>query len=192
MIYSKSGFANIRSRVFGCIVNSSEEAKNANARKMLMFGPLKLKMNRALSIPSKVVIRGTNWVGDTILSLPALKEIRRIFASSHITLWVRSSLADIVTAAGVTDDVVCFDPNSVSVLKRPFMMMQKLKAQKFDMAILLQNAFESAFTAWLARIPIRAGYPTDLRGPLLNMRVPLTPDITFKHQVFYYLEFLLL
>jgi heptosyltransferase II len=53
--------------------------------------------------------------------------------------------------------------------------------------VLFQNAFESAFTAWLAGIPVRIGYPTDLRGPLLTLRVPLTTEIRQKHQVFYYL-----
>jgi heptosyltransferase-2 len=52
---------------------------------------------------------------------------------------------------------------------------------------MFQNAFESAFTALLAGIPVRAGYPTDLRGPLLNIKIPLTTEIREKHQVFYYL-----
>jgi heptosyltransferase-2 len=55
------------------------------------------------------------------------------------------------------------------------------------MAVLLQNAFESAFTSWLAGIPVRTGYPTDMRGPLLNLRVPLRADVRSKHQVYYYL-----
>lgn len=66
-------------------------------------------------------------------------------------------------------------------------MRGKLTAGGFDMAVLFQNAFESAFTAWLAGIPVRVGYPTDLRGPLLNVKVPLTEAIRSKHQVYYYL-----
>jgi heptosyltransferase-2 len=66
-------------------------------------------------------------------------------------------------------------------------MRGKLTAGGFDMAVLFQNAFESAFTAWLAGIPARVGYPTDLRGPLLTAKVPLTEEIKSKHQVFYYL-----
>jgi heptosyltransferase-2 len=66
-------------------------------------------------------------------------------------------------------------------------MRRKLHSGNFDMSVLLQNAFESAFSSWLAGIPLRAGYPTDLRGPLLNIRIPLTRQIRGKHQVFYYL-----
>jgi heptosyltransferase-2 len=144
-------------------------------------------MDRTVSHPERIVIRGTNWVGDTIISLPALKQIRRTFASSNITLWVRSNLKDLVEAAQTADRVISFDQNSAGPVLRSVHMMRRLADEQFDAAILLQNAFESAFTAWLARIPLRVGYPTDLRGPLLNARVPLSPNIRAMHQVFYYL-----
>jgi heptosyltransferase-2 len=85
------------------------------------------------------------------------------------------------------DAVVTFDGNAGGPLKRPFAMRHSLKQGAFDMAVLLQNAFESAFTAWLAGIPVRVGFPTDLRGPLLTAKVPLTTDVRRNHQVFYYL-----
>jgi len=140
-----------------------------------------------LSFPSRIVVRGTNWVGDTIMSLPAAKGLRRLFSSSVIAFWVTSSLVPLVRATGIPDEVISFDGNSYGPLRRPFLMRGQLGAGSFDMAVLFQNAFESAFTAWLAGIPVRVGYPTDLRGPLLTARVPLTEEIGNKHQVFYYL-----
>jgi heptosyltransferase-2 len=142
---------------------------------------------RAPASPSRIVVRGTNWVGDTVMSVPAIKELRRIFPSTKITLWVPSGLAPLVSATGVPDDVICFDGNSGGPMQRPFRMRGKLNSGNFDMSVLLQNAFESAFSSWLAGIPLRAGYPTDLRGPLLNIKIPLTRQIRAKHQVFYYL-----
>ena len=121
------------------------------------------------------------------MSVPAIKELRRIFPSTRITLWVPSGLASLVNATGIPDDVICFDGNSGGPLQRPFRMRGKLISGKFGMSVLLQNAFESAFSSWLAGIPVRAGYPTDLRGPLLNIKIPLTRQIKRKHQVFYYL-----
>jgi heptosyltransferase-2 len=141
----------------------------------------------ASTAPSRIVVRGTNWVGDTVMSLPAIKELRRIFPSSHISFWVPSGLASLVAATGVSDEILSFDLNSEGPYKRALIMSKRLAAGRFEMAILLQNAFESAFTSWLARIPERAGYPTDLRGPLLTIRVPLAKEIKLKHQVFYYL-----
>jgi lipopolysaccharide heptosyltransferase II len=121
------------------------------------------------------------------MSVPAIKELRRIFPSTRITFWVPSGLASLVSATGIPDDVICFDGNSGGPVRRPFRIRGRLISGRFDMSVLLQNAFESAFSSWLAGIPLRAGYPTDLRGPLLNIRIPLTRQIRSKHQVFYYL-----
>jgi len=138
-------------------------------------------------MPSRIVVRGTNWVGDTVMSLPAVKELRRIFPSARLTTWVPSNLVGLMEATGIPDEVISFDRNFAGPLRRSLRMRGKLAAGGFDMAVLLQNAFESAFTVWLARIPLTLGYPTDLRGPLLSVKVPLTSEIKLKHQVFYYL-----
>lgn len=137
-------------------------------------------------LPSRIVVRGTNWVGDTVMSIPALREIRHIFPRSEITLWAPAALEPLLRAIGVAEDVISFDPSLDGYWKRPFRMGRRL-AKRFDLAILFQNAFESAFTAWLACVPVRVGFPTDLRGPFLSMAVPLTREIRSKHQVFYYL-----
>lgn len=121
------------------------------------------------------------------MSLPAAKALRRLLSSSFVVFWVTSSLVPLVKATGIPDEVISFDGNSHGPLSRPFLMRGQLTAGDFDMAVLFQNAFESAFTAWLAGVPARVGYPTDLRGPLLTARVPLTEAIKNKHQVFYYL-----
>ncbi|HMK33840.1 MAG TPA: lipopolysaccharide heptosyltransferase II [Desulfomonilaceae bacterium] len=138
-------------------------------------------------MPSRILVRGTNWVGDTVMSLPAVKELRKIFPASHITFWLPAGLAPLVSATGIPDDIVSFDSTAGGPLKRSLTMSRVLSEKRFDMAVLLQNAFESAFTCWMAGIPIRAGYPTDVRGPLLSLRIPLTREIREKHQVFYYL-----
>ncbi len=141
----------------------------------------------SLTIPSRIVVRGTNWVGDTVMSLPALKELRRIFPSSTLAVWVPEGLSDLVRATGIADEVVTFTPRFGGPARRAFTMRKPLRRGRFGMAVLFQNAFESAFTAWLAGIPIRAGYPTDLRRPMLNLVAPRTEEIRAKHQVFYYL-----
>ena len=139
------------------------------------------------SLPSRILVRGTNWVGDTIISLPAAREMRRIFPTAHLTFWVPEGLSRLVEASGASDDVLTFNDTTGGPLKRPFRVRPRLAEVQFDMVVLFQNAFEGAFTSWLAGIPLRAGYPTDLRGPLLNVKVPLTDAARSRHQVFYYL-----
>jgi heptosyltransferase II len=136
---------------------------------------------------SKIVVRGTNWVGDTIISLPAARRLRTLFPSASITYWIKDGLAPLVKAAGIADDVISFGEARGGPLVRSFRMTGKVGAPGFHIAVLFQNAFESAFTAWMARIPLRIGYPTDLRGPLLSVSVPLNGDVKQRHQVFYYL-----
>ena len=137
--------------------------------------------------PSRILVRGTNWGGDTVMSLPAAKELRRLFPSAHMTLWCPKGLGALWTVTGIPDQVISFSANSGGPLKRSFLMRERLASEQFDLVVLFQNAFESALTALLAGIPKRVGYGTDLRGPLLSARVPLTDEIRLKHQVFYYL-----
>jgi heptosyltransferase-2 len=140
-----------------------------------------------LSNLSRIVVRGTNWVGDTVMSIPALRNLRRLFPETHIAVWATAGLSSLIKATEVPDDLISFDASHGGALVRPFRMRRELARGRFEMAVLFQNAFESAFTSALARIPIRVGFPTDLRGPLLNVRVPLTEKIRGQHQVFYYL-----
>jgi heptosyltransferase-2 len=67
----------------------------------------------------------------------------------------------------------------------------RLRHERFDGAILLQNAFDAALIAWLAGIPERIGYNRDARGLLLTSAVPVPePGDIPRHQRFYYLELL--
>ena len=119
---------------------------------------------------SRILVRGTNWVGDTVMSLPAAKQLRRLFPSAHITLWCPDGLKVLWETTRIPDKVISFSANSGGPLRRALRMSKRIASQNFDLVVLFQNAFESAFTAWLARIPFRVGYGTDLRGALLNIK----------------------
>ncbi len=136
----------------------------------------------------KILVRGANWVGDTVMTIPALKQIRRIFPDSHIEVWAPSGLEPLIKATNLVDGFIGFSPNGEAKIMRPFRTAQRIQSDKFDSVILFQNAFESALTTWLASIPERIGYSTDLRGALLTVKVPQPKNIRSKHEVFYYLE----
>lgn len=142
---------------------------------------------RVCELPSNILVRGVNWVGDTIMTLPAMKALRTMFPGANITFWAPRSLESLLHVSKIPDEIISIPPD-LSKMLRPFRMGNILKKKKFDLAILFQNAFESAFTAWLARVPLRVGYPTDGRGPFLNLKVPLTKEIRQRHQVYYYLK----
>jgi heptosyltransferase-2 len=138
------------------------------------------------------MIRATNWVGDAVMSLPALQTIRERFPDSHITVLARPWVADIYARESFADDVILYRAGKGwHDLLGKLRLANQLRARRFDTAILLQNAFEAAALAWLAGIPRRIGYNRDGRGWLLTSAVPVPePGSIPAHQRFYYLELL--
>jgi heptosyltransferase-2 len=138
---------------------------------------------------SKVLVRGTNWLGDAVMSLPAIRAIRGIFSHAHIAVLVRPSLADLYTGEQTIDQVIPYPAMHGLSARREF--AAQLRARRFDGAILLQNAFDAALIAWLAGIPERIGYARDGRGFLLTQPIPVPePGDIPRHERFYYLELL--
>ena len=140
----------------------------------------------------KIMIRSTNWVGDAIMALPALRAVRRRYADAHICIVARPYLADIYSNQGVCDECIPYDPKGEH---RGWRGRERLVAQlreyKFAAALLLQNAFDAAWLAWRAQIPKRIGYARDARGFLLTDAVPVPkPGEIPSHEMFYYLELL--
>jgi heptosyltransferase II len=137
-----------------------------------------------LNYPS-ILVRATNWVGDAVMSLPALRAIRDRFPKARIAILAKPSVADLYTHESFADEIILYNSKS------SWNMGRELRSRQFDCAILLQNAFEAAWIAWLARIPTRIGYKRDGRQLLLTraVNVPKPGEIP-RHQRFYYLELL--
>ncbi|HOD36059.1 MAG TPA: lipopolysaccharide heptosyltransferase II [Syntrophales bacterium] len=138
-----------------------------------------------------ILIRGTNWIGDVVMTLPAIAAVREAYPGAKISILVKPWVADLLRISSDVDEVLIYERPGVHEGLGGFLrLVGELKARKFDMAILLQNAIEAAIIAWLARIPVRAGYSTDGRGFLLTHAVRRTDDILRLHQTRYYLEML--
>ncbi len=140
----------------------------------------------------KLLVRATNWVGDAILALPALRAVRQRFPEAQISILARPYVADIYRGQQVCDDLIPYDPKSEHRGWRGReTLVAGLRARKFDVALLLQNAFDAAWLAWRAKIPQRIGYARDGRSLLLTkpIKVPKPGEIP-SHEKFYYLELL--
>jgi heptosyltransferase-2 len=140
----------------------------------------------------RILVRATNWVGDAVMSLPALHALRARYPRAHISILARSWVADLYGREPFCDEVIDYDvPKGWKGLQAKMDTARHLHRRGFDCALLLQNAFEAAAVAWLARIPVRIGYDRDGRGWLLThrVRVPAKDEIP-RHQRFYYLELL--
>ncbi len=140
----------------------------------------------------KILIRATNWVGDAIMALPALRAVRAKFPDAHLAILARPYVADIYRGQQVCDQLIAYDlANKHAGFSGFERLAGELRAQKFDVALLLQNAFEAAWLAWRAGIPKRIGYARDGRSFLLTNAVPVPKSGEIPaHEQFYYLELL--
>jgi len=119
------------------------------------------------------------------MSLPALRAIRERFPKAHIAILAKSSVADLYTYEPFANEIIAYN------LQSSWSMGRHLRDRQFDCAILLQNAFEAAWIAWLAKIPTRIGYKRDGRQLLLTRAVDVPrPGEIPRHERFYYLELL--
>jgi heptosyltransferase-2 len=140
----------------------------------------------------KIMIRATNWVGDAIMALPALRAVRQKFPEAQIGIVARPYVAEIYRDQNVCDELIAYDPvREHQGWRGRERLASELRSRKFDVALLLQNAFDAAWLACRAGIPERIGYARDGRSMLLTKAIPL-PKVgeTPPHEKFYYLELL--
>jgi heptosyltransferase II len=144
-----------------------------------------------VNTPKNILIRGTNWVGDAVICIPAMREIRHLFPEAHITLLVRPWVRDIYSAVDFVDEIIDYDKEGMHRgIRGFFRLIACLRKRKFDHALLLQNAFEAAFIAWSAGISERIGYARDGRSLLLTRSCKIDPGVLQAHQAYYYLGIL--
>ncbi|GLI39691.1 lipopolysaccharide heptosyltransferase II [Geobacter hydrogenophilus] len=138
-----------------------------------------------------ILVRAVNWLGDAVMTTPALRAIRESFPDARITVLANPLVAELLAHHETVDAVHVYDrKGSHAGLRGRLRLARELRAERFDLAILLQNAFDAALIARLARIPRIMGYRTDGRGILLTHGAPVTPEIKQLHHVDYYLAML--
>jgi lipopolysaccharide heptosyltransferase II len=140
----------------------------------------------------KLLIRATNWVGDAIMALPALRAVRERFPEAHVAILALPYVAKIYEGQGIADELIGYDRSGkhAGIMGRE-KLASRLKESNFEQALLLQNAFEAAWIVWRAGIPRRIGYDRDGRGILLNRAVPVPRNGEIPaHEKYYYLELL--
>ncbi len=121
--------------------------------------------------PRRILIRGVNWLGDAVMTTPALLRLREKFPDAHITLLTPEKLADLWESHPAIDEVVSF-----AVGENVFSAGKKLRAGKFDLALVLPNSPRSALEVFLAGIPQRVGYARPWRNLFLTQAVAPRDD----------------
>ena len=141
--------------------------------------------------PQRIMVRGTNWIGDAVMTTPALSALRAHYPEAEIVMLANPLVAELFRVHPAVDRVMVYDRKGRHRGLGGFLtMVSELRREKFDLAVLLQNAIEAALLAFVARIPSRAGYTTDGRRLLLTAPVTVTPEDKKRHHTDYYLELL--
>jgi heptosyltransferase-2 len=126
----------------------------------------------------RLVIVAPNWLGDAVMALPAIADVRRAWPDAHVAIAARPSVAPIFGLVAAVPGL-----NEVFVLDRAPGMDAALKARSFDAALLLTNSFHTAWIARRAGIRERWGYRADWRTPLLTRAFARPAGV---HQAEYY------
>ena len=116
--------------------------------------------------PRRILVRGTNWLGDAVMTTPALMRLRERFPEGHITLLTPEKLRDLWLAHSAVNEIISIAPD-----ESVFSVGQKLRAGNFDLALVLPNSPRSALEVWLAGIPQRIGYARFWRNWFLTQTV---------------------
>lgn len=122
-----------------------------------------------------LLIRGVNWLGDAVMTTPALLRLREALPDARITLLTASKLDQLWAGHPAVDEIISFHPQD-SI----FTVARLLRCRQFDTAIVFPNSFRSALEVWLARIPNRIGIATNGRGFLLTRKISSESQFTMR------------
>ena len=136
-----------------------------------------------------LLVRGVNWIGDAVMTMPALRALRKELPDTKISLLVKPWVAPLFENNPFIDDIILYE-DKYSSISGKFRLSSVLRTKSFCSSILFQNAFDAALIAFLSGIPQRIGYNRDLRGFLLTDSIPFNNDDRKMHHIEYYLNIL--
>lgn len=127
--------------------------------------------------PRKLLVRGVNWLGDAVMTTPALYRLREHLPETQISLLTPALLASLWEHHPAIDSVLTFTRS-----ESPLRVASRLRPERFDSAIILPNSPRSAIETWLAGIPRRIGYPRAWRSCFLTERIAPRAETVRMHK----------
>ena len=141
--------------------------------------------------PARVLVKETNWLGDLVISLPALVAVRRAFPAAHLAVLVKQELTGFFEGLGWIDETIGYRMRSglwrnVDSLR----VVSAIRIGRFDLAVLFPKSFEAALWAALGGVPRRAGVASQGRRILLTDAAQVPIEAPDRHQSSDYLQML--
>jgi len=136
---------------------------------------------------NRILIRGVNWVGDTILTYPSVQGVKELFPRARVSILIPETLIDLWKTFPYIDDIIPFQKRKgVGSIREDVRISQTMRRGRFDLAIIFPRSFRSAFQIFLARIPIRIGYQDEGRSIFLTHNIRRKQEFLHTHRVHYY------
>jgi heptosyltransferase II len=120
--------------------------------------------------PHRILVRGVNWLGDAVMTTPALQRLREALPEAQITLLTHEKLADLWQHHSSLDAMLTFSPG-----ESLWSVARRLRDGSFHTALVLPNSPRTALEVWLARVPRRIGCARIGRNWLLTQAVAPHP-----------------
>jgi len=130
--------------------------------------------------PFRILIRSSNWLGDAVMSVPAVRAIKRGRPDVHVTIAAPDKIASMWKLIPEVDAIIPLPEGSLLSVVR--LLRQEMP---FDVAILFPNSLRVALESWVSGIPRRVGYRGHWRSSLVNqiVREPRKPGPPEHHSL---------
>lgn len=125
-----------------------------------------------------ILIVSTNWIGDAVMSMPALQLFRQEHPEAEITVLARPLIGSLWAMHPAVDHF--------QTMGKAFPTIAKMRQTHFDRAYIFPNSFRSAFVPFMAGVPRRIGPRGHWRRLMLTEPVHLPEG----HQQFEYMKIL--
>jgi len=135
----------------------------------------------------RILVRGTNWIGDAVMSVPALRLLRASLPDARISLLTGGWARDVFEGVDFVDEIITLDADHKSI-RGLIRQSRTLREHRFDATILFPNSFNSALLAHLSGIPSRIGFASGGRGILLTHTTKVPEWKSSRHESFLYIE----
>lgn len=143
------------------------------------------------STNARILVRGANWIGDAIMTTPVIRAVKKNFPKAHLEVLAKPWVIPVYENSPYVDEIMVYDDRHRHKMGFGTLVLVKdIKQRCFDLAVLMQNAFEAGLLVFLAGIRERLGYNTDGRGVLLNRSIKPDPELKKGHLIDYYIGIL--
>ena len=132
---------------------------------------------------SRVLVCGPNWLGDSVMSMPALQRLKARYPAARLTLCVKPGLAPLWEMHEAVDDVVPLGDGFSGAMRAA----RAVRARGVRRALVFPNSFRSALIPFAARVPERVGMRGHQRAWMLTDVTPAPVADARRHQAWEYM-----